>query len=91
VSERSLDTTLDPRSLQAEYTLLGLRAGFAAKDGSWRVSAYGKNLTDEGYFVVASPQPIAAFVSGGGLVGAQGFAGWYGPPRTYGVEAGFRF
>jgi iron complex outermembrane receptor protein len=91
ISERNLDTTLDPRSLQEKYTLLGARAGFAAKDGSWRVAAYGKNLTDEGYFVVASPQPIAAFVSAGGLAGAQGFVGWYGPPRTYGVEATFRF
>jgi outer membrane receptor protein involved in Fe transport len=31
VSERNLDSTLDPRSLQAEYTLLGLRAGFRSQ------------------------------------------------------------
>jgi iron complex outermembrane receptor protein len=91
MSHRNLDTTLDPRSLQADYTLLGLRAGFAAKDGAWRLSAYGKNLSDESYFVVASAQPISAFVSAGGTASAQGFVGWYGPPRTYGLEASFRF
>lgn len=84
------ESTLDPRSLQPSVTLLGLRAGISSPNG-WRISAYGKNLTDEAYFVQHTLQPLNAFISGGGTAQAQGFVGWYAPPRTWGVEASVTF
>ena len=84
------ESTLDPRSFQPSVTLLGLRAGISSPKG-WRISAYGKNLTDEAYFVQKTLQPLNAFISGGGTAQAQGFVGWYAPPRTYGIEASMKF
>lgn len=81
-----LDTLLDPRGFQRSYWLLGARVGVASQDGRWRVSAYGKNLGDESYYVAGSPQSLAALISGGGNAGAVGYTAWYGAPRTYGVE-----
>jgi iron complex outermembrane receptor protein len=86
-----LEPTLDPRGFEDSVTLVGLRAGLTPPDGRWRVSAYVKNLGDKAYFVQKTTQPLNAFVSGGGFAGASGFVGWYGPPRTYGVEATVRF
>ena len=45
--------------------------------GNWRVSAYGKNLTDKEYYV---------FHGNSGLPGA-----FYGEPRTYGLELTFEY
>lgn len=33
------------------YGLLDVRAGFESADGSWRVQAYGRNITDKWYWV----------------------------------------
>jgi outer membrane receptor protein involved in Fe transport len=55
------------------------------------VSIWGRNLGDETYYVYAVPEPLGAFASGGSNVGAGGFAGWYGAPRTFGIEGTFRF
>ena len=90
VSSKFMDTTLDPRSFEPSVTLLGLRAGISSPKG-WRISAFGKNLTDEAYFYAKSLQPLNAFISAGGLTQAQGFVGWYAPPRTYGIEASAKF
>jgi iron complex outermembrane receptor protein len=86
-----LEPTLDPRSIQPSVTIWGLRAGISGDDGRWRVSAYGKNLGDRNYFVQKTLQPLNAFISAGGTAQAQGFVGWYAPPRTYGVEAVVKF
>jgi iron complex outermembrane recepter protein len=86
-----LEVTLDPRSYEPAYTLWGLRFGITSPKGGWRVAAYGKNLSDEAYSVQKTLQPLNAFISAGGTAQAQGFVGWYGPPRTYGIEASFRF
>lgn len=89
--DKLLEPTLDPRSRQDAVTLYGLRAGISGPDGRWRITAYGKNLTDEAYFAQKAPQPLNAFISAGGTAQAQGFVGWYAPPRTYGIEASVRF
>lgn len=36
------------------YTLLGLRAGIEAQDGSWRLTAWGRNVTDEYYWTAGN-------------------------------------
>jgi iron complex outermembrane receptor protein len=89
--KKFLEPTLDPRGLQESVTVYGLRAGVTGDDGRWRVSAYGKNLGDKSYFAQKTLQPLNAFISAGGTAQAQGFVGWYAPPRTYGVEATVKF
>jgi iron complex outermembrane receptor protein len=88
---KSLEPTLDPRGYQAAVTLVGLRAGITSPAKGWRVSAYGKNLTDESYYVQKTSQPLNAFISAGGFAAAGGFVGWYAPPRTYGLEVSMNF
>lgn len=90
-SGKMLEPLLDPRGFQDSVTLVGLRAGIAPENGKWRVSAYARNLFDRSYFVQSTLQPLNAFISAGGSAQAQGFVGWYAPPRTYGVEATVRF
>ncbi|WP_337185981.1 TonB-dependent receptor [Phenylobacterium sp.] len=90
-SGKMLEPLLDPRGFQDSVTLVGLRAGVAPENGKWRVSAYAKNLFDRTYILQSTLQPLNAFISAGGSAQAQGFVGWYAPPRTYGVEATVRF
>ena len=59
--------------LNARLTLSDIPVGF----GSWRLSAFGKNLTDKEYY-------IAHF--NGGLPSAI-----FGDPRTYGLEVTFEY
>lgn len=91
VDDQYLDPTLDPRALQKAYTLVGARLGLQSHRRGWRLSAYGRNLTNESYYITDAPQPLAALISGGGTSTPQGFVGWYGAPRTYGVELSVRF
>lgn len=89
--DKFLEPTLDPRGYQTDVTLYGLRVGITSPKQGWRISAYGKNLTNESYYVQKTTQPLNAFISGGGTAAAAGFVGWYAPPRTYGVEASMKF
>lgn len=59
---------------QRAYTLLGAHLGFATS--RFRVSAYGDNLTDEGYYSAITPG------TGHATPGA---------PLTYGIEASLRW
>jgi iron complex outermembrane receptor protein len=52
---------------------------WTSADNQWSVSAFGKNLTDERYRTASQ------------AVGTLWTFANYGPPRTYGVEVGFRF
>lgn len=81
-----LDPSLDPRSHQQAYALYDGSLGIASERGDWRLSLWGKNLTNREYFVVEAPQTQGANVSGGGTRAVNGFIGWLGQPRTYGVE-----
>ena len=80
------DSTLDPRSIQGAYTLTNLRIGVGPANGDWKVSVYGRNLGDKAYYVATAAQPLGGLVSAGGAAAAGGFFGWYGAPRTYGIE-----
>jgi iron complex outermembrane recepter protein len=59
------------------YTLVDARAGIVSMDGRWRISLFGKNLTDRYYWnnVVSSSDAVARFA---------------GLPRTYGIDVSFR-
>ncbi|ARR54312.1 ligand-gated channel protein [Rhizorhabdus wittichii DC-6] len=67
-----------PRNYEGSYTLVDARFGYEMADGKWGLYLWGKNLTKENF---------ATF--------KRQFAGLdqvaYGAPRTYGVEARFKF
>lgn len=72
--------TIDSRYIVGDYGLLDVRltlADIPVGVGNWRLSAYGKNLTDKEYYV---------FHGNAGLPGA-----FYGEPRTYGLELTFEY
>jgi iron complex outermembrane receptor protein len=85
------DATLDYRSIQRPFALINARVGVETQDGNWNITLFGKNLTGEAYYVATATQPTAAFMSAGGVTAPSGFVGWYGAPRTYGIEASHRF
>ena len=73
-------STADPRYVIGDYGLLNARltlSDIPVGFGNWRLSAFGKNLTDEEYY-------IAHF--NGGLPSAI-----FGDPRTYGLELTFEY
>jgi len=58
------NTNLNPQSIQDAYGLINLRLGIGAADGRWQMTAYGKNLGDEGYCEVLFDQPLGAQFGG---------------------------
>ena len=52
------NTNLNPQSIQDSYGLVNLHLGLSGGDGRWQITAYGKNLTDEGYCQVIYDQPL---------------------------------
>ncbi|MBT1062752.1 TonB-dependent receptor [Bowmanella sp. Y26] len=66
---------------QSAYTLMDMSVTYLSDDEQWQVSLYGNNLTDKeyrqhGFDLSASP-------------GVQ--LGYYGAPRTYGLNLKYRF
>ncbi|MCP5432730.1 MAG: TonB-dependent receptor [Alphaproteobacteria bacterium] len=95
-SEHYQTVELDPRSIQDGYTLVNLRTGIQAQDGKWNITAWVKNLTDEAYTIDRANQPLGGFVRASDPPNAAnqaaiGFVGFYGPPRTLGIEATIHF
>ena len=82
--------TQDALGDQDAYGLLDLRAGIQSRSGKWELEVFGKNVTDEAYFIQAARQPLGALISAGGFAGAGGIVGWYGAPATYGVQLTIR-
>ena len=60
------------------YGLLDLRAGLEAPDGKWRVSLYGRNVTNEYYWTAAYRITDTS-------------VRYAGRPATYGITANYRF
>lgn len=60
------------------YTLLDLRAGFGSADDRWKVTVWGRNVTDEYYWTNAYKI-------------ADTSARFAGMPATYGVTFSFRY
>lgn len=75
------DVTNSPGIAQEGYGLLNGRLTYLTPGELIEFSFYGRNLTDEHY--LSNGVPLA------GLVGADG--GYFGAPRTYGIEALVRF
>lgn len=64
---------------EGAYTLLNAFATFGSADEHWRVQLYGRNLSDKLY-----RQSVIRATS---LIGTLDF---WGAPRTYGIELGYR-
>ena len=65
---------------QDSYWLANARIALSGRDGAWEVAAWARNLADERYFSQIFRSSTAALLSA-----------LAGDPRTYGVEATFRF
>ena len=63
-----------------DYGLLDASLGFEAIDERWKVTFWGKNLTDKDYLLVRSD------FAGGRLIGES-----LGAPATYGVRLGVKY
>jgi iron complex outermembrane receptor protein len=61
------------------HTLLNANLTWTAASGTWHLSAFGKNLTDERYRNASQ------------YVGGLWTFATYAPPRTYGVEVGINY
>ncbi|MGZ3402201.1 MAG: TonB-dependent receptor [Phenylobacterium sp.] len=90
-SSQYMDSSLDPRSFLSAYAIYDGSFGISGKDGKWRASVWGKNLTDKFYFVAEAAQTQGANISAGGTAAANGFIGWMGRPRSYGVELDYKW
>ena len=88
-----LDASLDPRSFQGSVTLLNASLGVKPIDGNWQISLYGRNLTDQVYFLAEAAQAAGSFiaVNSTGTTAANGFIGWYAAPRTFGITGSIKF
>ena len=81
------DSNLNPQSIQDAYGLINLRLGIAAADGRWQITAYGKNLSDEGYCEVIYNQPLGAQFGGvDPVANTMPQRCTAGSPSTYGVS-----
>jgi iron complex outermembrane receptor protein len=69
------NATLDPRHVQARYSLLNLRGGL--RFGRFDMSAWVKNLRDETFVMQNGPTNL--------FPGDPAFAQFLGAPRSYGV------
>lgn len=66
------------QSNQPSFGIMDARLAWISAGGNWEVSLWAKNLTDKDYIAhsyVVGPGTIAVF----------------GPPRTYGITAGYSF
>jgi iron complex outermembrane receptor protein len=88
-SSQYMDPSLDPRSYQSGYALYDALIGITPDGGRWRATIWGKNLSDHRYFITEAPQTQGANISAGGTAAANGYIGWLGTPRTYGVELSY--
>ncbi|MEM6652100.1 MAG: TonB-dependent receptor [Pseudomonadota bacterium] len=87
IGEQNVGATTNnsPQTIQDAYTLVNARIGLAASDNNWRLTLWGKNLTEEGYCTSIFNQPFGGPLGGtANLQTPQRCV--VGAPRTYGVE-----
>ena len=84
------NTNNNPQTIQGAYTLFNARVGLAAEDNRWRLTVWGKNLTNEGYCTAIFNQPFGGPLGGtANLQTPQRCV--VGAPRTYGAELSVKF
>ena len=90
------ETNQNPQSLQESYGLFNAKLGLRGPADKWELSAFVKNAGDEGYCQTIFNQPIGTTLGlvnpailGGDDGGMQRCV--LGTPRTFGVEASYRF
>ena len=71
----------DESTVMEDYTLTNASLGLLSADGSWNVSLWGKNLSDEDY--------VSAYETS--RDGLFGFNADLGDSRTYGVTVKYTF
>lgn len=87
IGEQNVGATTNnsPQTVQDAYSLVNARIGLAASDNNWRLTLWGKNLTEEGYCTSIFNQPFGGPLGGtANLQTPQRCV--VGAPRTYGVE-----
>lgn len=85
------NTNNNPQSIQDAYALFNARVGLSAPDDRWRLTLWGKNLTEEGYCTVIFDQPFGAQLGGQNAAAntiVQRCA--VGAPQTWGLELAIR-
>ena len=86
------DTNQGPQSIQPGYDTVNARLGLRGLNTGWEISTFVRNAFDEGYCQVVFIQALATTA---GLVDPATGGGMHrcvlGTPRTWGVEAAYRF
>jgi iron complex outermembrane recepter protein len=90
ISSQNLTPTLDPRADQPGYTLFDANLGFEAESGKWKIQLYGRNLANQAYYQAITPGAVYAFYVVNGK-SPNGYTGYWGQPRTFGIEASVKF
>lgn len=81
------NTNNNPQSIQDGYGLYNFRLGIGPEDARWQITAYGKNLGDEGYCEVIFDQPLGAqFGAVDAAANTVTQRCIVGEPRTYGIN-----
>ena len=78
-----MDVTLNPDIEQEAYTKVNARLALEAEQ--WTLALVGKNLTDEDVTSFASDTPLS------GTLKAPSYTGYMERPRTFAIQATYRF
>lgn len=96
VAEQNLgaETNQNTQTLQKSFEIVNARAGLRGPNDKWEISTFVQNAFDETYCQTMFNQPIGTTLglvdqTGATLGGMQRCV--LGSPRTWGVEAAFRF
>ncbi len=76
--EAYLEVNNQPSNLRDAYWLVNARLTLESNDGTWSVSAWGKNLTESEYQIYLNDLPDFGWLLYG-----------YAAPRTYGITVGY--
>jgi outer membrane receptor protein involved in Fe transport len=93
-SDYFLTTNLDPLLQESGYTKLGAVVGISGREGKWRLSLIGDNLTDERIRVIGGTLPLArTFVqlASGGALDGTAYDAIYARPRNITLKFEYLF
>jgi iron complex outermembrane recepter protein len=79
-SHQYFDISNDPYTTQGGYWIENARVAYQFDNDRWEVAAFVRNLSDQKYYLDAFDLGFVGFIQG--IVGT---------PRTFGVEANFRY